>query len=1850
MRLTMIKHLLIITILLLSSRILYSQSIAFSENFENTSIQFTSSSTGNGQWSITQLLAHEGIKSDSCVVTQADTTYLTSNTFSVGSYPFVRLRFSQICKIEFLDKAIIEVSTNNGSSWTKLTGTSYNGNGQFATLNNSFNEISYPVDWVAVNGNATPTNNWWKQETFDVSSIFTNQSQVKIRFVLIDGNNNGSAGRYGWLIDSVVVEASLEDMNPPKIQLTQLILQNNVYSFGPYYINAMVTDQSNIDTVMLIYSRNGSANDTVGMTGAIDYQGVIDTLVPFSVGDTVCYQVVAIDATQYGNKSIEPVVCKQFVVQAPVLPSNCNKIVNIFPYMQDFESADAGTGTPSSPGVLPNGWSRDPSLGSNKYVFLVKTGSTPTPNTGPSSDHTTSIGKYVYAESSYGTNPIISYLYSPCFDISKLNSPKLEFWYYMYGSDVVELSVQIWFGNTWLDIWNKTGSQNNAWEMASIDLLLYKGITKLRFKTVKNTVGGNKNAGDIALDDISVIESPLYDAGITQLLSPLSPTTSGTKSVDVVLHNFGSATLSSASIDWSCQGQYMGSVSYNGILSSSNNTQISLGNKTFTSTGAPLLKFWSSNPNGFPDAVSENDVLETSVLVCGGQMSGTYSVGNDTSDFYKLSDAIEAIKICGISGPVVLDLAAGTYNKQIVIDSITNLTATKTLTIKGKGKNTVFSIPTDIINRDAIRIKDTRHVIIDSLYLRPSTSTIYFYGLHVMNNADSNIIRNCFIDAPHVQKINQLMSLGIVFSNSLDDANISCTSSNWLIENNIITGGKAGIYISGDSAFTEGIRITNNEIYDCNNHAISISKCGDMTINNNYIHYDPQGYSHAIYLIFCYNGMEISKNRIVLKPKTSSSAIMIWELTYDSTNTDSTFITNNMISVLTGTSTNRGISISNADRANIYYNNILIKGGNGAAGPISLQSNIPNSIRLINNSFTNLGQGVVHYMPSNPNIIAESNYNNFYSSGSSFAYWSTSYINSFSAYKTASGLDSLSDTLYINYKSDIDLHTGISELFKKGMPIASPNDDYDGDSRSATSPCIGADEYHMVGDDAGISHLVSPQKVCGNTQVPVKIELNNYGLDTLFTVTINWKINNVTQTSVAYSDTLLPGESDTVFLGNKIFASLQSHKFEFWTSSPNNVVDSILSNDSLTISNYKTLIPLGTYTVGGNTSDFPSFDSLISQLNNWGICGPVVFSLNSGIYNSQLYLDDIYGSSDFNSISFTSTTGDSSDVIFNITPSYSVSSAVHLSNISYVNISNITFNLNGNGHAIEMLDSVTNCNISNNAFILPITKSISTKGVLIDDYRVNENKFSNNLIEGAFYGIYVSGNNKLDKGHANEFRHNTIKGFSGYGIFANYQDSIIISSNIISNGSYSTNPNGIFLNSCTGKGQLSSNKIQLQTSGYAKGIQILNSQSISGLEFLIANNMLKIEVASANISKTYGLSVLNSMHVNIVYNTLMLQTLSNGDRTLYVEQGTNISIQNNIISSKTGIPYYIKTNNAITNSDYNLYYTQGNNLAYWTGLKTSLTDLQSVNGKDQHSVNSKPNFFSNNNLHIYNSPADSAATPINSIAIDIDNEARNTSFPDIGADEFTIPSIDVSMLNLLSPQGACGLTNEDVVVQIVNSGLNTVSSISLKFSLDSGQTYVSEILNQSILKGDTLSYTFSSKANLTSSTDKLFTLWVIASTTNDAISINDTIKATIHNRVRPPAPTVVNATTPFATSTQLYASSPYPVLWYSDSINSALYQGSSYNTPILFDTSIYYAKSTSTVNGCLSNLVPDTVFVTNIPQTDIGISEIMVSEGCGLSVSENVAIKIGIIADMILSSASLLFVFLQGLFCGRNPT
>ncbi|XP_022096406.1 MAM and LDL-receptor class A domain-containing protein 1-like [Acanthaster planci] len=147
----------------------------------------------------------------------------------------------------------------------------------------------------------------------------------------------------------------------------------------------------------------------------------------------------------------------------------------------------------------PCGWRQDPN---DDFDWLRSIGGTPSSDTGPSGDHTTGSGFYMYTETSFPRQSgDVAMLVSP---VTKGDGSNLcfSFWYHMFGSDMGTLEVLLREAGSSNDqaLWRKKQDQGNQW------LQSFRNIGSSKdFQIVLKGIRGGGYESDIAIDDVKMV-------------------------------------------------------------------------------------------------------------------------------------------------------------------------------------------------------------------------------------------------------------------------------------------------------------------------------------------------------------------------------------------------------------------------------------------------------------------------------------------------------------------------------------------------------------------------------------------------------------------------------------------------------------------------------------------------------------------------------------------------------------------------------------------------------------------------------------------------------------------------------------------------------------------------------------------------------------------------------------------------------------------------------------------------------------------------------------------------------------------------------------------------------------------------------------------------------------------------------------------------------------------------------------------------------------------------------------------------------------------------------------------------
>lgn len=554
--------------------------------------------------------------------------YLQTTPFSTVNTPYISFSFWNIAKISLLNQAILYYSINNGQTWQVLpingyyTGNSVNygdgPSGQIAW----FNHISYQNAWAPTDAYARATPAWWRKETFDLSGVLSNLTlptpqgypNVILRFearFINDMSNLGAAGVYGhgWFVDDILVEGAPCELNKPKINFNFTPLANiagypNCFETNPegaqvelpdssYPVAARVTDNlksydTGVDSVIVVYKINNGPLDTIELAnvGGTEYRGLFTDL---DVGDVVDWYMLAYDFGCPPNETRMPDITYNstgfynFFIEKG-LPGKCGNsncgaapyVIRTFPWKEDFQGANWVAGNTTAPkGSIPEAdyWERNynnVNPAGNYYGWSVGSGQTPSAYTGPSGDHTTGTGKYMFLESTGTPNQNAARLSTPCIDLTNQTGCwAFEFYYHMFGSETGDIILDIDTGQSvattpyWVNgVYTISGEQqtssSDSWQRGLVDLSPYVGkYIKLRFRARNPNPAAALSLGrnDIAIDDLRIFVPSSNDAEIIENPEPQNGYCGYQgQPVKVVVRNSGCTPFNTIPLSYSVNG------------------------------------------------------------------------------------------------------------------------------------------------------------------------------------------------------------------------------------------------------------------------------------------------------------------------------------------------------------------------------------------------------------------------------------------------------------------------------------------------------------------------------------------------------------------------------------------------------------------------------------------------------------------------------------------------------------------------------------------------------------------------------------------------------------------------------------------------------------------------------------------------------------------------------------------------------------------------------------------------------------------------------------------------------------------------------------------------------------------------------------------------------------------------------------------------------------------------------------------------------------------------------------------------------------------------------------------------
>ena len=473
--------------------------------------------------------------------------------------------------------------------------------------------------------------------------------------------------------------------------------------------------------------------------------------------------------------------------------------------------------------------------------------------------------------------------------------------------------------------------------------------------------------------------------------------------------------------------------------------------------------------------------------------AGTYSVGTG-GYFPSIDSAFNKLSIDGIAGEVILELIDNLYtspsmqfgfvlngpipgagpNSRVTIKPAIN----NNVTIEGNNEALLYLINTSYVTFDGVGVTGATTLTIHTLQ---NSSYVYNDALDFINNSDHNVIQNIIFI---VEDISRASGSGFWFSQTGSFA----PDSN-LIQNNFVKKGGIGFFIISPTSTLKGLNnvIKGNQIGTETDSLIAfgiqVGRCANSLIENNLVQNlkstitGSNQVQTGILSSIC-SGTIIRNNflgNFRASNGYSASGIFLGGAAGD-TGTDN-LVYNNMIYDIQSTSAQSdsrvtGIEIWYQDYSQIYYNSVNLSGSGtqrlgsaalyigGGSPAVDAKNNI-----LINtrDEYPYYASAIYDYSTSN--LISD--YNDLYCEPNGFYNFlvrtaGTNYLNLAQWQTTGQDLNSLNEV--VNFVSPSDLHINnnyYTLLDEHATPITGIDTDFDGDSRNATTPDIGADEFDL---------------------------------------------------------------------------------------------------------------------------------------------------------------------------------------------------------------------------------------------------------------------------------------------------------------------------------------------------------------------------------------------------------------------------------------------------------------------------------------------------------------------------------------------------------------------------------------------------------------------------------------------------------------------------------------------------------------------------------------------------------------------------------------------------------------------
>ena len=1584
-----------------------------------------------------------------------DTATLVTPYFDCTNYKYVTIRFNHICKILPSDVCRIEYQEDvlgTGQKWKVLPYDAYKGSCATYRQDLGFSHSSYSA-WDDNDTLVSPTNGWWKQETFDMSD-YAGYSKVRFRFIIQKGSYLGSFIAAGWFVDDFQVMVSTYEIKPPVVKFIT-DLSDTVYSAGPFTVKAKVAARTlaKIVNPYLAYSatyEGKTKKDSIRMK-AVEGDSIWEADIPQQYyGTTVTYSIFGRDVNgnnskasgSFVNKRAKAGKAKSFTYYYPsdtTGATNHNaQIVFAFDQTKSM-SRCLYPGSDINPQNINLDISRiawyirmtETQVVVNRNIKVHLLATNDASHTASYMDPVANKATLVFdgvITTGLGWNEVV-------FKKPFVLPAGKNLYVFVEGYGGTTSSTVSYWGCHSVGSFSTTYSINGGSWASNV----YRPLIRLGIGAT-----GSYDSNSVALASID---------------NPAEGTMAGKQPVKVTIQNMGDDWLTSCQINWTVNGVLQTPVTWKGHLYTDFYDTLTLGSYTQRPMTYDTITVWVSNPNNKVDSVLDDDTLTVISYGCDSLLKGNYTVGSGANyDFQTLSEAFNILARCGQGGDVTLSLASGTYTEKLELYDL-NQNGSHRITIASMAGNrdSVIFRPKSgpvvtLYNCSGLTFKN---ITFDGTKAKPncihmgtglndiefSHCTIHGFDTAVSNNSFANIHRASGSPIYNIRFIG-----------------------------NDIIGGSYGIYIYGNNTSTRNSLI----IFDSNRIADYYSYSTYMYYNNNvkFTHNSFEGArsgnSYDYGFVTYYNDSSLfNANRF--RSKNLNNYQYGLRVYY----TDSfSVVSNNEIIFKNTHTTSYGLYAYYSNGTKFANNSIILSGSATSYGLYVYTGSTAYHATIHNNISVCLSSGTCYpnYFTS---TTAAGNYNVDYN-----CWWSKSNVGYVGGAKTSltAFQSSMPSAVHDLYYQPLFINSDSTALLKDNTGLLCPkmkgvDRDVNGMLR-VTQTLRGAYTNELPEMNGALNELANvPGTTLITDTVRPYVVLMNAGTDTLREATIRVELDGVAQgRDLVWKGQLAVGETDNITIGTFILNS-GSHRFKAYLTGIGSLKDSIHEDDTASAVTYTCSgYMAGSYTVGSNNADFATPAEAIKMLNLCGVSAPVTLKIQSGSYSAVGISGTVPGASSTNTITVMP------DANAKVVIDGGAGKAFTLHNSSHWHFRNITFGNTTNGMVgVELQGSVEDvsfrhCNIyANTGATASNYQAVSYPNSSGASQYPVDVEFVGNNIKGGYYNMYLyylAGGTANMQASSITVDSNILSDAYYYGIYSYYYSHYkSISHNTVTNRKGSTGAYyGIYNYYYSNVDKFEGNRIHVVTSGTGYGMYwyyYKNYASYGGTPGSMINNEIMVE---GNGGAKYGIYLYYPYQSwDLYHNSVFVKSTSGLVYAIYAYNTSSsykITMKNNLfVSQGTGTNYPCYLASYYTNSyvvlDYNNYIDlSGNYVGYAGSAITTLAAWKSATGQDLHSVNTRVGFIDSTKNFELDDYMNFICPTITGVTTDI-NGKRRTPTTTMGCYGLDIKEeVDLQMVSFLSPEPitdvTCFPTSMPVKVSLKNGGLKKAdfSHSALKVSLD----------------------------------------------------------------------------------------------------------------------------------------------------------------------------------------------------------